>query len=372
MPTPTYSLQSVVDPLSFPIPGIYTKFSERVGYTGGDHRTPMTFRGLHGTRVSTVVNPPSLPHWWVLSANGGYFADLAPIIGSNQNTINRAYEKFRQEALGPTAAIGVTLAEWRASCGMIANRSLDMVQLFRDLRYLRLQDVANRFGRRVVATSRQNAKGVRVKNLGSLWIEWSFGWKPAMTDIYNGLMTMEKPVPHGSASGSASNSITRYTLDDVPGSHRNERDAYGKYFCKMGADIKITNPNLALASNLGLVNPVSIGLELVPFSFLADWAFDLSGWVNSFTDFLGCEVTNGYTTHFVKGYDNWDYHDIFNGQHSISKVETANVSRIIGITNPVPNFEVLANLGQSYQRMANAVSLLAILLSGRPAPRSRL
>jgi hypothetical protein len=212
---------------------------------------------------------------------------MGVIIGSQQNTINRAYEKFRVKALGPTAQIGIAIAEWREGFGMVTNRAYDMVKLFRDLRYLRLRDVADRFGHRVVATSRQTARGRRVRNTAGLWIEWSFGWKPTMSDLHGALMTIEKPLPHGKASGSAAGIAERHSLiEDAAG--RSEFNAVGRYFCKMGAEIQVTNPNLALAAQLGLVNPVTLALELVPFSFILDWANDVSVWLNSFTDLVGC------------------------------------------------------------------------------------
>lgn len=60
--------------------------------------------------------------------------------------------------------------------------------------------------------------------------------------------------------------------------------------------MRVTNPNFALANQLGLINPGTVAWEIVPFSFLVDWFIPVGAWLNSFTDILGYDVLYPFTT----------------------------------------------------------------------------
>jgi hypothetical protein len=62
------------------------------------------------------------------------------------------------------------------------------------------------------------------------------------------------------------------------------------------AHVKLSNPNLALASALGLANPVAIAWELIPFSFVVDRFVDVGSYLNSYSETFGWEISPGCRT----------------------------------------------------------------------------
>jgi hypothetical protein len=133
----------------------------------------------------------------------------------------------------------------------------------------------------------------------------------------------------------------------------------------MGAYISVDNPNVALLEMLGLLNPLSIAWELVPWSFVADWMFNISGYLDSWSAFAGLGLQEAYTT---KGQTtNWTSVCI----HGSCSGQEGAVSRGLGVpSNPLPNFAILDNIGSSLTRAANSLSLaVQVIDSGRSTRR---
>jgi hypothetical protein len=120
---------------------------------------------------------------------------------------------------------------------------------------------------------------------------------------------------------------------------------------------------LYLLSQLGLANPAAVAWELVPFSFVVDWFTDAGTFINSFTDFLGCSVTNSYQVHILKFED----HQVYTYAGAPGPPATVSgwaAARGTTIIRPVPNTNFRANLGNSINRAANALALATQLLTG--------
>jgi hypothetical protein len=60
--------------------------------------------------------------------------------------------------------------------------------------------------------------------------------------------------------------------------------------------VRITNPNLFLANRLGLLNLPGVAWDLIPWSFVVNMFTNMGQMVNSLTDFVGVEVSNGSST----------------------------------------------------------------------------
>lgn len=58
----------------------------------------------------------------------------------------------------------------------------------------------------------------------------------------------------------------------------------------------VTNPNLLLANQLGLVNPASVIWETTKYSFIVDWFVNVSGFIDNFTSHLGLSYKNTSVT----------------------------------------------------------------------------
>lgn len=275
---------------------------------------------------------------------------------------NAAYDDLKERAVGQTSSLGTLLAEWRQGMGLIG-QALDVAStsvnlLRRDMHRLRL----NRNDMSARQTYQRASKS---------WLNFWFGWSPAVNDIWSSIETLEKPLGYGEpVYGSSSNT----TAGKLATSGTYKGSEYTRtYHCKQGAIFTLSNPNVALAAQLGLINPVEIAWNAARWTFLIDWAFDVSSWIGSFSDFAGVTVSKAYTTFYQHSYDNWKYSK---GGLNLVNIGSCTIEgfdhiRTGGLTRPIPNFNVSANLGKSITRAASAASLLTLALTSGGEPPYR-
>jgi hypothetical protein len=136
----------------------------------------------------------------------------------------------------------------------------------------------------------------------------------------------------------------------------------GLYIHKIGATVDLINPDLQLLQQMGLVNPLSIAWEVVPFSFVVDWFTKFGGVIDATTDFVGCRLRDPYTTKFArtrKERGAWYAGDV----SSISEYDytCTKMIRLAHLERPVATLPRWLNYGTSKTRAATAASLLVQL-----------
>lgn len=253
--------------------------------------------------------------------------------GSSMNpVVAKAYDRLRSE-VGSQASVGAALAELTQSVGMIAERMLQLMKLARALRRLDFNQVA----RVLRASSLPRGKKMH-RSFASLWLEYSFGWKPLIGDIYHSVNVLQSDIPNFPVKGSAKDVIKTAisVTGSVPGGTYTRN--WGEFFlrCKMGAEVSVTNPNLYLANALGLANPATIAWEVIPFSFVVDWFVNVEQFLSQGTDFLGLAVKNGYTSKSQRGTVTFESQNVFATPGSVRKQTyyVTRVSRTLGVTSP--------------------------------------
>lgn len=267
----------------------------------------------------------------------------------------KAYEGFRGQ-ISDQSAMGVFLVELEQAASMIARRGLQIVEL---IRAARKAD----FGR-MNAILRRDFKPSTSKGFANIWLEYSFGWSPMIKDIHSAVDVLQNPIkaimPIGKGTGG------QYDHTSTSGSFPNEASRTvwsGKVFSKTGAQVTVSNPNLFLANNLGLVNPFTVAWELIPFSFVVDWFIPVENFLSYGSDLYGLSVTNAWATLFVRG-STYDYQkSVSLGRYGERWVTGAYMTRSLGLIGPtifVKPFKV-----PSWKRALNAISLVVQNLGGR-------
>lgn len=265
---------------------------------------------------------------------------------------NQAYERFKEEATGDQSALGTTFYEWRQTLDLVTSNALAVRNAWRNFRrgrFARLKDKVRlnpaRGTCRVLDTPRRLAE-----QASNAWLQWWFGVSPLIGDATAAAHQASDQIP---SNENYEGSSRRVIFERSGTLQKVELD--GLYRVSTGARVKLSNPNLYLASQLGLINPISIAYEVIPFSFVADWAFDISGFVNSFSDFAGCEISMPYTMTVIKGTTATFRPDVYSGKWVSHQVQCQRTTQLI---RPTPNFQVRANLGASLTRAASAAALL--------------
>lgn len=210
----------------------------------------------------------------------------------------RAYDDLVGK-LGETAGLGIDLAQYRQADRMIKARATQLREfgsaLVRRSPYgaaaalgVSLSDARRIFGTRHGAS----------KTLANLWLEFWFGWKPAVMDIYSAAQVFVQDIPSAPIIGKAKLPI--HYLQKPSSQYAEGIEVHGFGSCKVGCHVRLVNPNLHLANALGLLNPVQVLYDGIPWSFVLGWFSNMDQYLRSITDFAGWEVSKGFRTYFTK------------------------------------------------------------------------
>lgn len=320
--------------------------------TTGDGVNPTIYYCLRGRfPLVTPIYPPSgspIPDVDVPNLYFSYYT--ASYSDPFPSARNKAWSNLVEAIRSGPASLGVTMAEWRESLEMIAKRMGTLRSAFSLLRRGRFRAFLRSLKLKAKRKHRYLRDGKLIVNqASSLWLEYSFGWAPLLQDVYTALNVLSQPVPSGPVRGRGK----EFWSSPLPQAFA----TYGR--CEMGGTVEITNPNLYLLQNYGLANPLVVAWEIIPFSFLVDWVFDVGTCLGAVTDLLGCNVKSAYTTYSCKA--TITVHDASTGLSLVGSVFF--MRRWIGLSTPLPNTSYLANIGQSLKRAANATALLGQLLT---------
>jgi len=213
---------------------------------------------------------------------------------------DKAYARMYQKA-------NLALSLWEAgkSLRMIAMRARQIALAARYLKRLQFHAFANTLGiRGYHPPSRSRVRKITQSggDVSSLWLEYTFGWKPLVQDIYNATQVLQQDFNFSKFK--ASRSVPAYV--DYVNSSGFGYAASAAVWCNVGGYVRITNPNLFLANQLGLTNPAAVAYDAIPFSFVLDWFLPVQKFLASFQNDVGLEMKGLYRGHGAKwnGYGN--------------------------------------------------------------------
>jgi len=208
---------------------------------------------------------------------------------------NEAATKALLKIASQKAGIGEDLATFHQTLDLIAKPSSDLVsQLMRAW--------GNKALRPYLRSGIGFLKDVRKlpKEIADTYLEHAYGWMPLMSDI-KGAVEMAKTqsakamLVHGYAASYRSaqckpnhvvdisnSAITDYTMNDT-----------SKVQCALWATIDPNCPGLRSLNQLGLANPISLGWEIVPWSFVIDWFCPVGSVLNALTAPAGLIFLDG-------------------------------------------------------------------------------
>lgn len=180
---------------------------------------------------------------------------------------------------------------------------------------------SNRFGR-----FRKGGLGKgSVKSAGQAWLEYIYGWKPLVDDIYAAADESLRFVlnRYSTIEGHGLFKDTRYlTMDD--GTNFVGRNIPVQIKNAVTIVLTLDNQKTMDISRWGSLNPISIGWELMPYSFVVDWFFNVGQFLrNAETALLyGSAVSDGYVSNLrVAKMDPWTGGKIGSGPGYVQTTE---------------------------------------------------
>lgn len=244
------------------------------------------------------------------AGNKGYSADhvanyqRAELYDAAGQAEAKAYRKLRSLLYDGNASLGVTLASWKQSQEMIVKRAKVVETTAEHLRSL---------------SSRR--KIVLPKRVADSYLEVIFGWQPLIADIKAACDTVIQSADRHEFVRTSGRAEYQWEVrKERPGWYKESAYYHGTVRCVAACGVRITNPNLWLAERAGLINPLAVAWDVVPFSFLINMVSNVGALVNSISDFAGLafdQPSVTFTSTGNRAYSREEYYPLIGseGQH---------------------------------------------------------
>jgi hypothetical protein len=198
---------------------------------------------------------------------------------------------------GAKANYGVWMAEAGKSCSLLASTFLQLSTAYRHAKRRRWAAAC-----RALRVSNPGFKSSS-KDVAGRWLELQYGWLPLLGDAYGIYQDMSKgidPKIHAKknvwrrAPSTEIGSVSSYGI-------RPKYEVTGTYGVTVRLDYSLDLAALNLATSMGLTNPYFVAWELVPFSFVLDWAVPIGNWLSALDATTGLIFKGGSYTFWSKG-----------------------------------------------------------------------
>lgn len=223
--------------------------------------------------------------WWAVKGlidgfgNTSYGRSLAKYEETNLQTViyNNAISNLYEDLRGSSLNLALTIGERKESARM-------------------LQKAFHAMQRIVVEARRVRRLALRNPSLliSNLWLQAKYGWLPLYQDVYSATEWHYRLFNEMTSKGKARRKVEKDEKLSVPllYSTRGEK-LFRTHECKVNVIVVygIADSDTYNLSRLTSLNPVSIAWELVPFSFVVDWFYDIGGYLANMEASLGAGLT---------------------------------------------------------------------------------
>lgn len=186
---------------------------------------------------------------------------------------------------------------------------------------------------------------------------------PTIGDIHSSLQVLSRDVHQGGVFATATDR-GNYRFFENGWFSTIDETLRVKAVVRLGADLTVSNGNRVLAQSLGLLNPLVIVGEALPWTWFVGWFVNWKQVFNSWTDFSGYDVSKTYQTRFLTVEGERYYLNKITRESTNTKLFGFAINRSVGgIAYPKLQFSVPEAL--SWSRAATAISLVVNLLTQR-------
>ncbi len=263
--------------------------------------------------------------------------------------------------------LGVAWAERNRTAQLLGDTATRIARSFNNLKRGRVRAAMRELG---IANSRREPRG---SNVPRKWLELQYGWKPLVSDVYGACNALSRQDRSDWRVTAKAQKNRNYELRKQFLASYERSDCVAKVengaFARIDA-LPSNDLTMSLAS-LGISNPLLIAWELVPYSFVVDWAFPVGAWLESLDAMLGYGASSTSVTTFARvewlenGFNSIDPSTgvIYTNNWSGSK-KMVRVIRAVSDNVPLPTFPSIKD-PRSLGHMANGLALLASAFSRR-------
>lgn len=137
------------------------------------------------------------------------------------------------------------------------------------------------------------------RDFANLWLEYSYGWKPLLGDIYGAAellaqtYTGTRPESRGASSENSHNILLDSGISE---GLRGQGVATIRHGCKMKVWYDVEDAALDACKSTGISNPALLAWELLPYSFVVDWFIPVGNYLQNINASAGLRFVKGFRT----------------------------------------------------------------------------
>lgn len=195
---------------------------------------------------------------------------ISPVLEVAENEVS---SKLRAKIKSQNVNLAQSFAEYRQTSTMFLGAARDLIQTFRSLRN----------GRAFADFVRilQKPRSHNERALANRWLEYQYGVRPLMQDIYGTTDLLVKKIREGQFMH-VSAQVNAQRSGQIAQSNRNLSYSYKLETTRKGkARYKIQSSAVKTLAECGISNPVLLAWELIPYSFVVDWLFPVGNFLSS-------------------------------------------------------------------------------------------
>jgi hypothetical protein len=266
---------------------------------------PVCFGSLHSSGIGVVDELVDInPLGGRLTAEGIY--NRAVLL----NLKNRAIAEARVKAANKSFDVAEAISGLDDTVLMILGPIMKALRAVMAARKGRFQEALVHLG---IATPKNNmwvrdrAKHDRNHNISwpermaNFWLQFQYGWKPLLNDIYSGIQLVNNLLKGEEARFTV---VRRIQTDLVVKPCSTNTTRFPTYEAEQSAQgsvevryrFKVSDSFASFLNGLGILNPAYAVWVGLPFSFVIDWILPVGTWLEALTGHIGLTFTSGYCT----------------------------------------------------------------------------
>lgn len=258
------------------------------------------------------------PNPWATSDGGCYIDKLGTVqfgpspgscnhdTGADNKAISRLIDKTNA---GVKANLAQDLAQISLTARTIADSLDRIISAAYAVRKKQFRSAAQILWSNGEWKVKKGRKPLVQNNMANNWLCYQYGWKPILQDITGSMEALSEyfntasPVIRKTTASATTRRSTGGRTIYSSGPPVLVSGAWGESFVsttRYTVDWTIDDRLIAFLQQTGFTNPINLLWEILPFSFVADWALPIGPYLESLTAFSGMRVLRGCKTQFTK------------------------------------------------------------------------
>jgi len=257
-------------------------------------------------------------NWY--SAHSGtyseYYSTAPDDVGSIEDALDNKVVQRLIEKLGTgiEGNLAQDIAQWGQTVSLVGNAAKAVTSAIRNVRRGNFAGAINSLRSASSQKFRLSPSGKQpslAKSAAENWLALQYGWKPLLKDIESSLESLGNALIHSAlgnqvvhkvtASASVRGSKTvKFPLAFHPSQIAGSKTTSVEIRKKYGLRYVVDNPTLSFLQQTGFTNPINLGWEILPFSFVVDWFLPVGKYLESFTYAQGLSFLDGYVVTLKK------------------------------------------------------------------------